>query len=152
MRRYQFIRKQFLPIEIQEAWAFFSDPRNLVKITPATLDFKIISEVPDYVYNGLKVEYRVRPLLGIPIKWVSLIKDIKVNEQFVDEQLQGPYRYWHHFHHFYEVPKGVMMEDIIDYEIPFGNIFPWLNEAIVLKELDRIFDYRRETLMVLFGA
>ncbi len=150
MSRHVFERKQFIPIPLEKAWAFFSDPRNLSRITPPALDFRIVSKVPEQVVDGLTIEYRVRPMLGIPTKWVSLIKDIKAPYQFVDVQVKGPYRYWHHLHRFNEALGGVMMEDIIHYEAPMEWLFPWINGAIVVRQLNGIFDYRSKTLKQLF--
>lgn len=150
MNRHVFERKQVLPISLDQAWSFFSDPRNLSRITPPSMDFKIISSVPENIFEGLQVEYTVKPLLGIPIKWVSLIEGVKAPYEFVDLQLQGPYRYWHHWHRFSEVSGGILMEDIIDYEIPMDWLLPWLNKNLVIKQLNGIFEYRRKILTELF--
>ncbi len=147
-----FKRQQILPITINEAWDFFSDPRNLCKITPKSMDFKIISDVPRQIHEGLEVEYRVKPLLGIPTAWVSRIQDVKPPFQFVDLQLKGPYRYWHHHHSFEETAGGVMMKDMIIYRVPYDTFFPWLNDAVVVKELNKIFDFREQTLNNMFGV
>lgn len=85
---HKFTRTQFLPIPVKDAWVFFSNPRNLPRITPGTLGFKIVSNPPEKIYNGLIIEYRVKPLFGIPVKWVSEIKDVSAPYQFVDEQLE----------------------------------------------------------------
>jgi ligand-binding SRPBCC domain-containing protein len=146
MTRHIFQRHQIIPIGINEAWNFFANPHNLRRITPPSMDFKVITEIPDKIVEGLRVEYRVKPLLGIPMKWLSLIKDIKEPYQFVDIQLEGPYCYWHHLHRFKEIPQGVFMEDIIHYEIPYENIFPWVNQMIVTKQLNQIFEFRSKTI------
>lgn len=151
MSEYIFKRQQLLPIKIDQVWDFFSNPRNLCRITPASLDFKIMSQVPEKISEGLEIEYRVKPLLGIPVLWLSRIKDVKPPFQFVDVQLKGPYRYWHHHHFFQETLSGVLMTDTINYEVPLSRIFPWLNDVIVVKELNRIFNFRQETLKVMFG-
>ena len=148
---YKFVRTQFLPIPVKDAWVFFSNPRNLPRITPATLGFKIISNPPDKIESGLIIEYRVKPLLGIPVKWVSEIKDVSAPYQFVDEQLKGPYAYWHHLHQFKEVLGGTEMVDIVTYRVPFQNWFPWINALIVEKQLNHIFEFRRQTLEILYG-
>ncbi|MCC6759420.1 MAG: SRPBCC family protein [Candidatus Omnitrophica bacterium] len=148
---HKFTRTQFLPIPVKDAWVFFSNPRNLPRITPGTLGFKIITDPPDKIYNGLIVEYRVKPLLGIPVKWVSEIKDVSAPYQFVDEQLKGPYAYWHHLHQFKEVFGGTEMVDTVTYRVPFQKYFPWINTAIVEKQLNQIFEFRRQTLEILYG-
>lgn len=150
MIRHVFERQQHIPTTLNKAWDFFSDPRNLSRITPPSMDFKIISEVPDKVFDGLQIQYTVKPLLGIPLKWVSLIRGIKAPYEFADLQLQGPYRYWHHLHRFTEVPGGVFMEDIIQYELPMDRLLPWLNNVLVVKQLNGIFEYRSKVLKEIF--
>ncbi len=150
-KNYELRCSQFLPITIDQAWDFFSDPRNLSKITPPKLGFKVVSQLPDKVYNGLHIEYRVSPMLGIPMKWVSLIKNVKEPLQFADEQLKGPYAYWDHLHTFKAVEGGVMMEDYIQYRLPFQNVFPWIKDLIVAKQLNEIFEYRKQVMIEMFG-
>ena len=147
-----FEREQFLAISIEQAWDFISNPRNLARITPASLDFRVVSPVPEYVHEGLTIEYRVRPLLGIAVKWVSVIKNIRQPYTFTDEQIKGPYRYWKHTHTLKEAPGGVIMVDKIDYSPPLDGICPWINTFIVLPQLNAIFDFRSETLGQLFGS
>ncbi len=150
MSRHVFEQEQFLPISINKAWDFFSDPRNLAHITPPSFDFRLLSVVPEKVSEGLSIEYRIKPLLGIPIKWVSLIKDVKAPYEFVDIQKNGPYRYWHHRHHFQEASGGVIMKDIIHYELPLEWLLPWVNQVVVVKQLKLIFGYRYKTISALF--
>jgi ligand-binding SRPBCC domain-containing protein len=146
-----FERTQFLAIGIDQAWEFISNPRNLARITPPSLDFRIVSEAPEHVYEGLIIEYRVRPLWGIPVKWVSVINNIQEPYMFTDQQLKGPYRYWKHTHTLKEAPGGVLMEDNIVYRPPFDWICPWINSEMVEPQLNQIFSYRSETLNNLFG-
>ncbi len=148
---YKFIRTQFLPIPIDDAWRFFSNPRNLPRLTPGTLGFRILSDAPEKISTGLVIEYQVKPFLGLPLKWVSEIRDVNAPCQFVDEQRQGPYTYWHHLHQFKEVLGGIEMVDTITYRVPFQDWMPWINTHIIEKELNKIFEFRRETLMILFG-
>lgn len=150
MRTYE--REQFLAVSIEEAWDFISNPQNLTRITPASLDFQIVSQVPERIHEGLTIEYRVRPLFGIAVKWVSVIKNIRQPYAFTDEQVQGPYRHWKHTHILKEAPGGVIMEDKIVYAPPLDGICPWINTLIVLPQLNRIFDFRSETLGQLFGS
>lgn len=147
-----FEREQFLAISIEQAWDFISNPRNLAKITPASLDFQIVSDVPELMHEGMTIEYRVKPLLGIAVPWISVIKDIRRPYTFTDEQMRGPYKSWKHVHVLREAPGGVLMEDRISYAPPFDAICPWINAAIVLPQLNKIFDYRSETLTQLFGS
>ena len=88
------------------------------------------------------IEYTVRPLLGIPMNWVTEIKTVKDLEFFVDEQRIGPYKIWHHEHHFKEVEGGVEMTDIVSYELPMGFLGRMMHPIIVKKKLEEIFDFR----------
>ena len=93
-------RSQIVPASVEECWAFFSDPRNLSKITPPALDFRVLSDLPAKVYPGMMIQYRVRPLLGIPLTWLTEITHVEEPGHFVDEQRVGPYTLWHHEHWF----------------------------------------------------
>ncbi|MCB9030091.1 MAG: SRPBCC family protein [Deltaproteobacteria bacterium] len=139
-------RKQSVPISIDQAWEFFSNPKNLAEITPKKLNFKIISEVPEKMYEGLIIEYRVHPILSIPQTWVSEITHIKEKQYFVDEQRVGPYSMWHHEHIFHQTDSGVLMEDIIHYVVPFGPLGDLLNSLFVRNQVNAIFDYREQVL------
>ena len=101
--------EQFLPISLEKAWDFFSSPKNLNEITPPEMTFKILYDIPEKMYEGLMISYKVSPMLNIPLDWVTEITHIKENEFFVDEQRLGPYSIWHHEHHFKEIDGGVEM-------------------------------------------
>jgi ligand-binding SRPBCC domain-containing protein len=142
---------QKLAIPVEEAWSFFSRPENLVKITPASLDFKITSELNGKeIYTGQLITYKVRPLLGIGLIWVSEITHVERHKLFVDEQRKGPYKMWHHEHHFKSVNGGTEMTDIVQYKIPFG-ILGSLGLPIVQKQLEGIFSYRRQKVKEMFS-
>jgi ligand-binding SRPBCC domain-containing protein len=96
---------QRFPGTLQDAWAFFSDPRNLPRITPPWLSFEVLSELPARMHPGLLIEYRVRPLWGVPVKWVTEITRVAEPFLFVDEQRRGPYRHWRHEHRFRAVER-----------------------------------------------
>ena len=117
---YSIYREQTLPINLQEAWDFFSSPSNLSKITPDNLGFKILGNAPEKMYPGLFIHYRVSPLLGIPMKWTTEITQVEYQKYFVDEQRVGPYAIWHHEHFFEETKDGVLMKDHIHYKLPLG--------------------------------
>jgi len=147
MKLYQFKRNQVLPIEIQEAWDFFSSPVNLKEITPDSMGFDIISDFEgEKMYPGLILEYIIRPLLNIPVHWVTEITQVKEPFYFVDEQRFGPYKFWHHQHHFKETPEGVEVRDIVNYSLPFGFFADLMHPLIVEPRLKKIFDYRSEKL------
>jgi len=106
------------------------------------MGFDVTTELPEKMYEGLMIEYTVKPLLGIPMNWITEIKTVKDLEFFVDEQRKGPYKIWHHEHHFKEVDGGVEMTDIVSYELPLGFLGRIMHPILVRKKLDEIFDYR----------
>ena len=134
--------KQFLPISIDEAWAFFSSPKNLKKITPEHMGFHITSENKKDMYPGMLITYIVTPVLGIKMRWCTEITQVEDKKYFIDEQRFGPYNMWHHEHHFKEVDGGVEMTDIIHYGIPLGILGQIANNLFVKKQLKDIFAYR----------
>jgi ligand-binding SRPBCC domain-containing protein len=143
---------QVLPVSVDVAWAFFSDPRNLAAITPPWLGFTVTtSDLPDRVYAGLIVAYKVRPFLGIPVRWVAEITHVRELEYFVDEQRSGPYALWHHEHHFRAVDSGTLVRDIVHYAAPLGPLGDLLVRFQVRGKLDEIFAYRRDVLAQRFG-
>jgi ligand-binding SRPBCC domain-containing protein len=134
---------QKLPVSLQEAWEFFSRPKNLKEITPANLGFNIISKHHgDKMYAGQIIEYKVSPLLGIPLYWMTEITQVVENQFFIDEQRYGPYSLWHHQHHFRPIEGGVEMTDIVHYKIPFWFLGDIANSILVKGELRKIFDFR----------
>ena len=116
------------------------------------MGFIVRTELPDKMYEGLMIEYTVRPMLGIPMNWITEIKTVKNHSFFVDEQRKGPYRIWHHEHHFKEVEGGVEMTDIVSYELPLGFLGRLMHPILVKNKLKEIFDYRRQKVDELFIA
>jgi ligand-binding SRPBCC domain-containing protein len=149
---YQLRRTQIVKTDLQTCWDFFSAPANLQKITPAYMGFDVLVEVPEKMHEGLMIEYRVRPLFNLPMKWITEITHVKDHAFFVDEQRKGPYRIWHHEHHFKEVPEGVEMTDIVSYELPFGILGKIAHPFIVKKKLEEIFAYRFKVVEELFNS
>lgn len=150
MKVYTLKRTQRLPISQDEAWNFFSDPRNLAKITPPALAFECLDDF-DEMRPGMMLMYRVRPLPGFRTTWVTEITHVQAPEFFVDEQRVGPYKLWHHQHHFREIPGGVEMLDEIHYGLPFGWLGRIFHRPVVLRELEKIFAYRKKVLGEMFG-
>lgn len=148
---YQLKRKQFVKTDLSTCWDFFSSPQNLKKITPPYMGFNIKYELPEKMYEGLMIEYTVKPLLGIPMSWVTEIKTVKDKQFFVDEQRKGPYKMWHHEHHFTEVEGGVEMTDIVSYEIPLGILGRLAHLLFVRKKLVEIFDFRIKMVDEIFS-
>jgi len=142
--------EQKLNISIEEAWDFFSNPNNLKLITPEWLNFKVTSKLPDKMYAGMLIAYKVHPVLGIPVNWVTEITYVKEPFYFVDEQRFGPYKLWHHQHHFKETENGVEMTDIVNYALPFDPFSRLINALIVKNRVGEIFEFREKKLGDLF--
>jgi len=147
MAFYQLASKQIIPAGIEEVWNFISSPGNLKEITPDYLDFDITSkDLPEKIYPGMIIIYKVKPLLGIPLSWVSEITHIVENQFFVDEQRIGPYAFWHHQHLIESFEKGVLMTDIISYMPPLSFLGSLANKLFIRKHLARIFSYRENAI------
>ncbi|MFT5751530.1 MAG: ligand-binding SRPBCC domain-containing protein [Flavobacteriales bacterium] len=151
MKIYTLHAKQKLPISVEEAWNFLSDPKNLKKITPEYMGFNILSGADRPMFSGQLIQYIVTPILGIKTKWVTEITHVVDKEYFVDEQRFGPYAFWHHKHFIKAIPGGVEMEDIIDYKVPAGILGQLVHPFLVKPKLDEIFAYRTKKLSDLFG-
>ena len=153
MQIYKLNRIQNIPISLDDAWHFFSRPENLSKITPPEIDFVVLSNVKDIkMHQGMIIHYKVKPLLGIPLKWESEIKEIKEKQYFTDIQKKGPYKLWQHKHVFKEIENGVEMTDDIDYALHFGILGQLANKLIISKQLAGIFDFRVKAVNEIFGA
>src|SRR6478672_5145306 len=142
---------QRLPVSLQEAWRFFSDTNNLLTITPPFLNLKVANQVFGVkVYPGQIIRYKVRPLAGIGVSWMTEITHLEEERFFVDEQRKGPYKLWHHQHHFKAIDGGTEMTDIVHYAIPFS----FIGEAfhpVVKKKLMEIFSFRFDKINTVFG-
>ncbi len=144
---------QKLPVDLSTTWKFFSDPNNLLSITPPFLNLKITNKVfGEEVYPGQVLMYTVKPLLGIPFHWMTEITHVEPEKFFVDEQRKGPYKLWHHQHHFKAIEGGVEMTDLVHYRLPMGFLDPIIHPMIVRKKLEEIFHYRYYKVIELFGA
>lgn len=142
-----------VPASLKECWDFFSSPKNLSKITPKEMGFEITSPNNiDQMYEGMLISYTVKPLLGIKMKWVSEITKIDEGKLFIDEQRVGPYKMWHHEHHFKETEQGVLMTDQIFYSLPLGILGQIGHTMFVKKQLEGIFNYREEMVKKMFGS
>ena len=151
MKIYTLHKKQNLPISVDEAWDFLSNPRNLKTITPDYMGFHILSGADRPMFPGQIIQYIVTPVLGIKTKWVTEITHVKDKEYFVDEQRFGPYALWHHKHFIKPIEGGIEMEDIIDYKVPMGILGQMLHPILVKPKLEEIFNYRTTKLEALFG-
>ena len=150
MKLTQLYFEQKINTDINKLWNFISSPKNLSKITPDYMDFKILSEIPNEMYEGLIISYTVRPILGIKLNWVTEITHIKNNNYFIDEQRQGPYKMWHHEHILEETNDGIIMRDKLSYIPPFGIFGQILNILFIKKQINKIFEYRTKILDEIF--
>ena len=152
MKIYRLKAIQNLPISQKEAWDFLSDPRNLKRITPDYMGFKIVSGDTENMYAGQIIQYILTPIFRIPTRWVTEITHVKEGIYFVDEQRFGPYDLWHHKHFIKPIKNGIEMVDIIDYKIPFGILGRIAQPIIVAPKLKEIFEYRKNALTEIFGT
>lgn len=153
MAVYSFKRVQHIPASLPEVWNFFSSAANLQAITPEDMSFRVISKhtAGEKIYAGQLIEYKVSPIMGIPLYWMTEITHVKELVYFVDEQRFGPYKMWHHQHHFKEIAGGVEMTDIVHYQNPLWIIGDIANSLFVKDRLEKIFDYRYKKIEDLFG-
>lgn len=152
MKLYRLTAKQYLPIGLEEAWSFLSDPRNLQKITPEHMGFEILSGADQPMYAGQIIQYRVSPIRGVKTRWVSEITHYDEKHYFVDEQRFGPYSLWHHTHFLYEDEDGVLLKDIVDYKLPLGPLGSIAQTLFVKNQLTTIFRYRVQALETAYGT
>lgn len=152
MKVHSLSQTQWLPISKEKAWDFFSSPRNLDKMTPPEMGFEISSLPSERLYEGEIIQYKVKLLPGLWVPWVSEIKMIDEGVSFVDEQISGPFKFWHHRHFFQEKEGGVVVGDLIHYSLGFGPFGEIGRYFTVKKKLERMFVFRREVLGRLFPS
>ncbi|KIO75712.1 SRPBCC domain-containing protein [Pedobacter lusitanus] len=153
MKAFHLKFSQFLPITLSEAWDFFSSPANLAKITPEEMAFTVTSPMQhdQKMYAGMIITYKVSPVAGIQLNWMTEITQVNDYQYFIDEQRFGPYKFWHHQHHFKQIPGGVEMTDILTYGLPFGFFGNIANRLFVARKLQQIFNFRKQKTIELFG-
>lgn len=135
-----------------ELWDFISSPVNLKEITPDYMGFDILTDpLPVKIYAGLMISYRVRPVLGIPMTWLTEITHVEEPFYFVDEQRSGPYALWHHEHRLKPTGRGVQMSDLVTYSMPAGPLGKLAHRLFVKEKLEGIFRYRELALEKRFG-
>jgi ligand-binding SRPBCC domain-containing protein len=149
---YQLYKTQKVPATIEQVWDFISSPANLKKITPEYMGFNITSKMlSEKMYPGMIISYKVSPVFGIKMTWVTEITHVKEKEYFVDEQRVGPYSMWHHEHKIEPIEGGVLMTDIVSYKPPLGILGSIANYILIKKQLQEIFDYRTVAVEKMFG-
>ena len=148
---YQLKKEQFIKAPKQEVWDFISSPKNLKHITPDYMGFDIITpDIPEKMYEGMIIAYKVTPVLGIKTTWVTEITTVKENDYFVDKQRVGPYSLWHHQHALRSENGGTLMTDIVSYKPPLGILGNLANRWMIRSKLEEIFTYRKEAIDNLF--
>lgn len=141
MKTYQLIRRQEIKKPQDEVFRFFESPDNLERITPIDVGFQLLTPSPIVMQTGTVLDYIVR-LLGIPVRWTSLISHYDPPHRFSDVALRGPYRFWHHTHTFEKTTQGTLMTDVVKYSLPFGFLGNIVHSLWVRHQLECIFDYR----------
>lgn len=145
MSAYVLRRRQLVPGDLASVFGFFEDPKNLEAITPPWLRFEVRRSTTERVTLGTEITYRMRWQV-FPMTWKSRISEYVEGEMFADEMLAGPYKRWYHRHLFATVPEGIMVEDIVEYELPFGVLGRLVHAATVRGQLEAIFDHRCQTI------
>ncbi len=151
MKTYKLTGEIELPISIDEAWTFFSNPNNLGKIMPKEMAFKVIDGATLPLYTGQIIEYTVTPLPLLTTAWVSEINHINKPYFFVDTQLDGPYKLWHHKHYLESTPTGTKITDVVHYQVPYGILGRLLHPLVIRPKLNKIFNYRTIQIKALFS-
>ncbi len=147
MAYYQLLKEQFISASLKEVWHFISSPGNLKLITPEYMGFNVTSNaLPQKMYAGMIIGYTVKPFLGKKMIWVTEITHIEEMKYFIDEQRIGPYSLWHHQHFIEPSGTGVLMTDIVTYAPPLGFLGAVANNLFIRKQLDSIFNYRKEAI------
>ena len=151
MKVHSLSQEQKIPVPIDQAWEFFSSPRNLEAMTPPKMGFRIVSLPSEILYEGEIIEYSVKVLPGVWIPWVSEIKALKMGESFVDDQISGPFKFWHHRHSFEETTGGTVVKDLIHYSVGFSFFGEIARVLVVKNQLAKMFEHRRLVLNEKFG-
>lgn len=139
------------PVTLEEAFRVFEDPHNLAKITPPWLKFQVAGNERVVMGRGARIDYRIR-WFGLPLRWKSVIRDYQPPYRFVDEQEEGPYRFWRHTHEFTAAAEGTRVLDEVEYRLPLGPLGSVGHALVVGHQLKEIFRYRQATLPALIGG
>lgn len=151
MKIYQLYRKQCLKMTVAEAWAFFSSPYQLNDITPDFFNVEITSRVPENIYGGLMISYRMKAVFGVPMAWLSEVSHCDEPKRFVYQQAIGPFKFWSHEVCITPIPGGIELEDIMFYAMPLGWLGPLFHALLIGDKLKRIFDTRERYLAARWG-
>lgn len=145
-RIHRFEQTQILPVPLEEAWAFFSEPKNLDSMTPPELAFDTQSGDDEAMFPGQIIVHRIQILPKIWTTWVTEIVETEERSYFIDEQRFGPYKFWHHLHRFEACDEGTRMLDRVHYALPFHPFSAPMNGLFIRPQLEHIFQFRRKVL------
>ncbi|HVN05151.1 MAG TPA: SRPBCC family protein [Bryobacteraceae bacterium] len=152
MKTYRLETSISVAVSLKEAFAFFEDPRNLARLTPPWLNFRITSPGEIQMRKGAEIRYRIR-WLGLPLNWKTVITEYEPPFFFVDEQAAGPYAFWRHRHTFKPTEYGALVSDRVDYALPLGPLGRLMHGLVAERQLQEIFAYRQKMLAeILTGA
>lgn len=151
MKVYTLKRTQNINCQAAELFSFFEDPGNLEKMTPASIGFEILTPGPIVMARGTVLDYTIR-LLGLSIRWTTLIAEYDPPRGFRDVALRGPYSFWHHTHTFEDTEAGTVMTDEVRYTLPFGLLGRLVHIVWVRRQLKMIFDFRAQVIAEQFPA
>ncbi len=150
---YRLYRKQLLNTDIDDAWSYFSSANNLPEISPKNMKFTVLTQLEnDILFKGMLIDYTVAPLFNIPLRWQTEIIHVKPQHSFIDFQKKGPFKLWRHEHIFTETSQGLLMEDILQYELPLGFLGILAHKWMVRKKIGFIFDYRAQVIHQKFNV
>nr|BAL55446.1 hypothetical conserved protein [uncultured Acetothermia bacterium] len=148
---YRLVRTQVVPADLEVVWEFFATPKNLNRLTPQEMHFAILSGADEPMYPGQLIEYRIQLVPGLIVHWLTEIVHVEPQRRFIDEQRFGPYKFWYHEHCFTPVPEGTQIEDLVTYALPFGPLGELAHALWVRRQLEHIFDFRRQAIEEIFG-
>jgi hypothetical protein len=148
---YVLTQEQWVPRPVDEVFGFFSDARNLEKLTPPWLGFHILTGGQITIAKGTLIQYRLS-WHGLPVYWKTEITCWDPPRSFEDIQLSGPYKLWHHTHRFEGASSGTQMTDVVRYVLPLGPLGRAAHALVVRRNIQQIFDYRRQRIQALFGG
>ena len=152
MKLYTLKKEQIIPRNILDVFDFFSKPENLSVITPSKMGFKILTPSPIEMKEGALIDYTVK-IIGLPIRWTTLITKYDPPNLFIDQQLKGPYSMWHHTHNFKKLnDKETLIEDIVVYSVPYSFIGGLIHSLYIKRDLEKIFSYRSKKIKEIFNS
>ena len=152
MKLYTLKKEQIIPRNILDVFDFFSKPENLSVITPSKMGFKILTPSPIEMKEGALIDYTVK-IIGLPIRWTTLITKYDPPNLFIDQQLKGPYSMWHHTHNFKKLNDNeTLIEDIVVYSVPYSFIGGLIHSLYIKRDLEKIFSYRSKKIKEIFNS